>query len=134
MGLSVPLPLFNRNQGAIRAAEAALSKTEPERRVTEVSLKTQLAQKYAAMTAALREANALREGALSGAQSAYDAVSEGYNLGKFPYLDVLDAWKGLIESKVRHIDALVILNMAKVDVERLIAGPIGPETKLPKER
>jgi len=130
VGVSVPLPVFNRNQGAIREAEASVLKLEQERRATEVSLKTQLAQKYSAVITALREANALREEALTGAESAYNAVSEGYNLGKFSYLDVLDAWKALIESKLRYLDALVALNVARIDVERLIAGPLEPETKI----
>lgn len=133
-GFSVPLPLFNRNQGAIREAEAAVSRASLERRSAEVKLRAQLAQRHAVMTAAAREAKALREEALSGAQSAYDAVSEGYRLGKFRYLDVLDAGKALIETKLRHVDALVSMNLARADVERLITQPLEPGKIIPAER
>jgi len=126
MGLSIPLPVFNRNQGAIREAASALSKTEQERRSGEVKLRTQLAQRHSSLVSALKEVHVLHEEALAGAQSAYDAVSEGYNLGKFRYLDVLDAGKALIESKLRYVDALVALNVSKIDLERLIAGPLEP--------
>jgi cobalt-zinc-cadmium efflux system outer membrane protein len=134
MGLTIPLPAFNRNQGAIREAASALSKTEQERRATEVKLRTQLAQRYSSLASSLKEVRALREVALVGAQRAYDAVSEGYNLGKFRYLDVLDTGKALIESKLRFVDALVALNVAKIDLERLVAGPLEPEINTLSEK
>ena len=126
LGFSVPLPLFNRNQGAIREAEALRAKADIERKSTEVVLHSQVGQHLAALTAGAREASLLRQEALPGAQSAYDAVSEGYRLGKFRYLDVLDAGKSLIETRLRYLDALTALNLARVDLERLMAvAPIG---------
>lgn len=121
LGFSVPLPLFNRNQGAIREAEALRSKADTERRATELLLQSQVGQRQGALMAARREATLLREEALLGAQSAYDAVSEGYRLGKFRYLDVLDAGKTLVETRLRYLEAVTAFHLAKVDLERLLA-------------
>lgn len=121
LGFSVPLPLFNRNQGAIREAEAQRAKVDVERKTTEVLLHSLVGQRLAALTAAAREASLLRQKALPGAQSAYDAVSEGYRFGKFRYLDVLDTGKSLIETRFRYLEALTTLNLARVDLERLMA-------------
>ena len=121
LGFSVPLPLFNRNQGAIREAEALRSKADTERRATELLLQSQVGQRQGVLVAARREATLLREEALLGAQSAYDAVSEGYRLGKFRYLDVLDAGKTLVETRLRYLEAVTVFNLAKVDLERLLA-------------
>jgi len=121
LGFSVPLPLFNRNQGAIREAEAQRAKVDVERKSTEVFLHSQVGQRLAALTAAAREASILRKEAVPGAQSAYDAVSEGYRLGKFRYLDVLDTGKSMIETRLRYLEALTSLNLARVDLERLMA-------------
>ncbi|MDO8738329.1 TolC family protein [Candidatus Deferrimicrobium sp.] len=126
LGISVPLPLFSRNQGAIREAEAQRAKVDVERKTTEVLLHSQVGQRLAALTAAAREASILRKEAVPGAQSAYDAVSEGYRLGKFRYLDVLDTGKSLIETRLRYLEALTALNLARVDLERLMTvAPIG---------
>jgi cobalt-zinc-cadmium efflux system outer membrane protein len=128
LGFSVPLPLFNRNQGAIREAEARRAKVDVERKTTEVLLHSQVGQRLAALAAAAREASILRQEALPGAQSAHDAVSEGYRLGKFRYLDVLDTGKWLIETRLRYLDALTALNLARVDLDRLTAvSPTGKE-------
>ena len=121
LGFSVPLPLFNRNQGAIREAEALRSKADTERKATELLLQSQVGQRQGALMAARREATLLREEALLGAQSAYDAVSEGYRLGKFRYLDVLDAGKTLVETRLRYLEAVTAFHLAKVDLERLLA-------------
>ena len=126
LGVSVPLPLFNRNQGAIREAEAQRAKVDVERKTAEMLLQSQIGQLLAALTAVAREASLLRQEALQGAQLAYDAVSEGYRYGKFRYLDVLDTGKALIETRLRYLDALTALNLARVDLERLLAvAPTG---------
>lgn len=126
LGVSVPLPLFNRNQGAIREAEAQRAKVDAERKATEMLLQSQIGQRLAALAAVAREASLLRQEALQGAQLAYDAVSEGYRYGKFRYLDVLDTGKALIETRLRYLDALTALNLARVELERLMAvAPTG---------
>lgn len=119
LGFSVPIPVFDRNQGTVREAEAALAKAEPERRAAEVKLKSRLAQRHAAMDAAAREAAMIKDEALANAKRAYEAVEEGYRLGKFRYLDVLDAGKALVEARLRYVETLVALNLARIDLERL---------------
>jgi cobalt-zinc-cadmium efflux system outer membrane protein len=134
LGFSVPLPLFNRNQGAIREAEAQRDKVAVERKTTEVFLHSQVGQRLAALAAAAREASLLRQEAVPGAQSAYDAVSEGYLLGKFRYLDVLDTGKSLIETRLRYLEAMTALNLARVDLERLLAvAPLGNGSATPNQ-
>jgi cobalt-zinc-cadmium efflux system outer membrane protein len=121
VGFSMPLTLNDRNEGAIREAQAKLSSVELERREADVRLRGQLQVRHAAMSAAAREAATLKAESLAGAQSAYDAVNEGYRLGKFRYLDVLDAGKTLLETRMRYLEAIIELNLARVDVERLVA-------------
>lgn len=132
IGFAVPLPLFNRNQGAIREAVAQKAKADTERKAAEVLLHSQVGQRRAALAATSREARILRKDALSGAQSAYDAVSEGYRLGKFRYLDVLDAGKALVETRLRYLDALTAMNLAGVDLERLLAAAAAPGKAIPE--
>jgi cobalt-zinc-cadmium efflux system outer membrane protein len=129
VGFSVPLTLYDRNEGAIREAQAKLSAADLERRDAERLLRSRLRVRHAAMSAAAREAATLKGESLAGAQSAYEAVNEGYRLGKFRYLDVLDAGKMLLETRIRYVDAIVELNLARVDVERLVAQLPGEDLK-----
>ena len=118
--VSIPLPLFNRNRGGIQAARHQAVKSEVERRSAEVRLGVALAESYNALSAAYSQVTALRDTVLPGAQSAFDAVSEGYRLGRFGILDVLDSQRTLFEARHEYLRAATDYHKAVVDVERLI--------------
>ncbi|MBI5440742.1 MAG: TolC family protein [Deltaproteobacteria bacterium] len=123
LGVSVPLPLRNRNQGSIAEARANLAKVAAERRAAEVRLRNELAQRYATLEASARQVRLLQEGALAGAREAYQTVDEGYRFGKFGYLDVLDANSAFVQAKLKYLEALASLNLARIDVDRLLGLP-----------
>ncbi|MFH1312643.1 MAG: TolC family protein [Candidatus Eisenbacteria bacterium] len=118
--LSIPLPLFDRNQGGTREARYRLAKASEERRASEVRVRTALAETHLSLSAAYAQAVALRDDVLPGATTAFEAASEGYRLGKFNYLDVLDAQRTLFKAREQYIETLAAYHKASVDVERLI--------------
>ena len=67
---------------------------------------------------------ALRTTVLPGARETFAAVSEGYRLGKFGYLDVLDAQRTMIAASGQYLRALSDYHKAVADVERLIGAPL----------
>jgi outer membrane protein, heavy metal efflux system len=122
VGFSVPLPVFNRNQGAILEAENRLSKAEEDRTTAEVKISTALNTAYQKLSTAYNEIIALRDDILPGATSAYNASSEGYRMGKFGFLDVLDAQRILFGAKNQYLQALSDYHKAVTEVERLIGS------------
>ena len=123
-GVSMSVPLFDRNQGGIAEARYNLSKTEREQRGAAVQIRLALSEAYQALSSAAQDAATLRTDVLPVARQAFDAASEGYELGKFTFLDVMDAQRTLFEVKRRYIDALAAYHEALVDVERLIGEPL----------
>jgi len=119
-GLSIPLPLFDRNQGGTEEARCNLARAGEERTAAEVRLRSALAEAYQNLSTAFLEATALRDDVLPGARSAFEAAGEGYRQGKFGYLDVLDAQRALFEARAGYIDALTDYHRAAAEVERLI--------------
>jgi len=122
VGFSVPLPVFDRNQGRIQEAEHRLTKAEQDMRNTEVRITTALNTAYQALDTAHSEVMTLRQEILPGAQSAYDAAREGYRLGKFGFLDVLDAQRTLFGAKNQYLAALANYHKSVADVERLVGS------------
>jgi len=122
VGFSVPLPVFDRNQGRIQEAEHRLTKAEQDMRNTEVRITTALNTAYQALDSAYSEILTLRQEILPGAQSAYDAAREGYRLGKFGFLDVLDAQRTLFGAQNQYLVALANYHKSVADVERLIGS------------
>jgi cobalt-zinc-cadmium efflux system outer membrane protein len=120
MGISVPIPLFNRNQGERLEARYNLSKAEEQRKAAQIKVLTNLAQAYQELSSAYLSAAALKENALPGAQSAFNAAQEGYREGKFSYLQVIDAQRTFFEIKRQYVTALADYHKAKANIERLI--------------
>lgn len=126
IGVSIPLPLFNRNQGSIVEARHRLAKAEAERRAAEVRVTSTLSDAYKALATAHAEAVGLRVNVIPAAQSAFEGINEGYRMGKFGYLDVLDAQRTLFDARARYLQAVTDYHRAVAEVERLIGEPLAP--------
>lgn len=118
-GLSMPLPIFDRNREGIQAARDRLAKGDAERHAEHARVSLALAETYRALASAQREATAIEERILPGAQAAFDAVNEGYRIGKFGLLDVFDAQRTLFLARSQHLRALTTYWIAVAEVERL---------------
>ena len=134
-GAAVPLPLFNRNQGKILESQYRISKAEREREAAGNKVLAALSEAYQALATGYAEATTLRSTVLPGAQSAFEATSEGFRQGKFGYLEVLDAQRTLFEARGRYVEALGAYHKAAADTERLIGGELGePLTSIQTNR
>ncbi len=123
-GISIPLQLFNRNQGAIEEARHKLGKVQAEKRAMEVSIKKNLLETYNTLVFFRAQVISIKAQILPGAQKAFDGVNEGYRFGKFGYLDVLDSQKTFFQAKRQYLDSLANYHIAVADVERLIGEPL----------
>ncbi len=119
LGFSIPLPLFDRNQGRIREAEHLVRRTNEERRAAEVAHQTDLFGAYQAAQVAYRRAIQLKESILPDAESLSERIREGYSHGKFGYLEVLDAERALFELRTQYLDALIQYHGAVLRMQRL---------------
>jgi cobalt-zinc-cadmium efflux system outer membrane protein len=124
-GLAIPIPVFDRNQGATLEAKYRLAKAEERRRALQVHVQTALVRIYQRLTAARSEAISLKNDVLPGARRAFEATGEGFRQGKFGYLDVLDAQRTFFEAQARYTEALADLQKAIADAEGLLGEPLG---------
>jgi cobalt-zinc-cadmium efflux system outer membrane protein len=121
IGVSIPLPAPDRNRGALAAATADVGRAELELAATQRRLLAELERAHAGLQASAREAAILKADVLAGAEQAFATMQEGYRLGKFPYLDVLDASEVLLAARRQYTEALAALAQARIDVDRLLA-------------
>lgn len=133
-GLSIPLAVSDRNQGNIRRATYMLAKAQQSGKAAEVKILAALEEAAQRLASAYVEASALKNDVLPGAQSSFDAVSEGYRDGKFDYLQVLDAQRTLFETRSRYVEALAAYHKAKTDAERLIGQSIEATSSKPSKQ
>lgn len=120
--LSIPLPILNRNQGAILEAQRSISEAAEQQRAAEIRVSTSLTESFEAVASAHEQVTALRQRVLPGAKEAFAIVNEGYREGRFSYLDVLDAQRTWIEARTLHVRTLVDYHTAVAELERLVGA------------
>lgn len=123
-GVSIELPLFNRNQGAIKEARYRIRQVEAGSRAVRVEVRQQLASTYEMLAAAYEAATTLKTDVVPAATETFEATEEGYREGKFDLLTVLDAQRTLFEATNQFVDAAQTYHQARAEVERLIGTPL----------
>ena len=124
VSVGIPLPLFDRNQGNIREAHQRVDKAIDEQAALELRLKTELTQAYESLSASQKETGILRDEILPAAKSAFEVTNKGYELGKFGFLEVLDAQRTLFQNQILYVRAQANYQRLVNEIERLIAAPI----------
>lgn len=124
VGVSIPIPFFNRNQGGVSEARARVDKAQSEQRAAKVGLVTGLSDTWQSLSAAYTEAVGLRDEILPSAQSTYESTELGYREGKLDFLQMLDAQRTLFTVKRQYLLALGSYHLASIDMERLVGVPL----------
>jgi cobalt-zinc-cadmium efflux system outer membrane protein len=123
-GFSVPLPLWNRDQGKIAEAEANVAKVADERAAAETRAYADLNEAYQTLARAAEEVRVLRESVLPGAKSAVVQITDGYSAGRFSQLDLLDAQRSYNETRTQYVKALAAYHNAQAQIDALTAVPV----------
>ena len=86
---------------------------------------TELTDAYQTLSRARATIQILREEVLPGGESALTATTEGYETGRFSYIDVLDARRTISAARLQYLQAITDYHKALHAVEALTADP-GP--------
>ena len=124
MALSVPIPLFNRNQGQRQESRHNLSKAKEAQRAATIKAQTALGQAYQELSAAYLSASSFGEVAVPAAETVYKSSLEGYREGKFGYPFVLEAQRTFFEVRRQYVLALGAYHKSRVTIERLTGQPL----------
>lgn len=106
VGVSVPFPIFNRNQGNIQTAQADLGKARLEVNRMQNELSARLAGAYGQYAAAKERVDRYQKSILPAATRSYELSLAGFKGGQFDYLRVLQAQRTLGEARLEYTRAL----------------------------
>ena len=121
IGISVPLPLFNRNQGNVLSALNRIEKAKTTVEIEYLRMSQQLADAYERAQVSGRQISAIRQDILPAAQAAFDAAVKGFELGKFNFLDVLDAQRTLFQSRTQYLRAVSDRYRSIAEMQRYVS-------------
>jgi cobalt-zinc-cadmium efflux system outer membrane protein len=118
-GVSIPIPVFNGNSGNIASAKSKVSQAESDKQNTHLTMRNEVFESLEEMINAYAHANTLKADIIPSAQQAFKLARNGYQAGRFPYLEVLDSQRTLFEVKEQYIEALKAYHTARANVERM---------------
>jgi cobalt-zinc-cadmium efflux system outer membrane protein len=119
VGVEVPWPVFDKNQGNIRKARAKLRAVGLERRATHRELMMALNRAYQQLLSAQEEAGAIQSDLLPAAEATLRDTEEGYERGQFQQLAVLDSRSALFEVREAYLEALRRYATAQAEIQAL---------------
>jgi cobalt-zinc-cadmium efflux system outer membrane protein len=120
--IAVPLPLINRNQGAIMEARANLAAAEREVRRVELDLRNRLASTFERYAIAQRQVEIYTSSIIPDAKASLELLRTGYREGEFGYIDLLVAQTTFFDVSLSSLDRLKELWAASVELEGLLLG------------
>jgi cobalt-zinc-cadmium efflux system outer membrane protein len=117
-GVSVPLPLFDRNRGNIAAARAEASAADARLNAARLEAEAAVRTSAARRAAAESRLAAARHGETT-AQEAYRLARLGYEAGRLPLAELVAARRALAEARDQTIAAAVERISAQAAMARL---------------
>ena len=137
--LTVPLPLYNRNQGMIARAQAEVEVAEAELRYVRSQLLAEQAAARRAVTLHQRLVESLRADFLLQADESRNVSLAAYREGAADLLALLDAQRTRSQAQELYFQALYDYQIAvhelerAAGIERLPTRPTGIQTSIEKE-
>jgi len=122
--LSIPLPVFDRNQGRIGEAQARQERTAAEKREAEVRLATVLFGLYQELRHAATALQSLNDTVAPQAKAALALSEQGFGEGRFSYLDLLDAQRTFVAVERERIEVASRYQQFLLSIEQLTGQPL----------
>jgi cobalt-zinc-cadmium efflux system outer membrane protein len=122
-GVTVMLPLRNRNQGNIAAAFAEARAAERRQDFVTLTVRQEVAAAFTKHEAAQRSLEIYTRGVREVARQNLEIIRKAYDLGRTPLLDVITEQRRYIEIEMGYTESLKQLYDAVVDIERAGGTP-----------
>lgn len=118
--LSVPLPIYNRNQGGIRAAESQIAEAQANVSRLELSLQQRLAKAFEPYRNARTQTDVYTQRILPDARKSLDETVKSYEAGEVGFLSLLNVQRTYFQTQVAHLEALRQLRDSAATIEGLL--------------
>lgn len=124
LGLSLPLPVFNRREGDLEIALARRSRQAARLDLVKATIRAQAVQALERFRASRRIVAQFTQHILPQQQANFEMLREGYQLGQFTLTEVLVMQREFIQGRARYLDAIADFNATLVDLEATSGGAI----------
>jgi outer membrane protein TolC len=122
-GVKLMLPVRNRNQGMIAAAQLEENAARSRREFGELTIRREIASAYARYERGIKAREIYRLGVRDQAFANLDVVRQTYELGSKTLLDYIAEHHRYIDAENGYIDAQLEAYLARIDVLKATNAP-----------
>jgi cobalt-zinc-cadmium efflux system outer membrane protein len=115
-GVSIQIPLFNRNQGAKAEAQAAIAQARHRREYVEQLIRAEVAGAYARFQAAQSAIDTFEQGVLARSSQNVQSIRGAYQLGAYRMTELIAEQRRLLDSEREYTEALAERYKALADL------------------
>jgi cobalt-zinc-cadmium efflux system outer membrane protein len=123
-GVSIGLPVFNRNQGARADAALAITQAKTRREFLEAQIRSQVTGAYLRYEAAQRALAVFETGVIARSEGNVQIIRAAYELGEFRLTDLINEQRRLVDSQREFTDAMSEQYRALADLQAAIGVPV----------
>jgi len=122
VGVGVPIPVLNRNQGRVAEQQARAEQATLEARAVEARIRTQVTEAVRAYASATEEVEVYESTVLEPARQSRERLETAYRSGKIGLTTLLLVRNQLLDAETGYWDAWLARRRALVDLQSATAG------------
>ncbi len=119
-GVSVGIPVFNKNQGAKAEAATAITQAQRRREFIEAVVRSEVMSAYARYEAARRALVVFESGVISRSNENIRIIRAAYEIGAYRITDLIAEQRRLIDSEREYTEALAEQYRAIADIQAAV--------------
>ena len=120
VGVSVPLPFWNRREGDIKAAEAEVTKQAAQRERLAAQIDKEVTTAFQQFAATQQMVERYLRQIVPAQQQTARLVEDGYRLGQLRLTEALLAQRDFIEARTAYLEAIGAYNTARADLQKAV--------------
>jgi cobalt-zinc-cadmium efflux system outer membrane protein len=124
VSIGIPLPLWDRNRGAVEAARAEVQRAQHELAALEMQVRNEVAANTAAYALAVEQASIMEDAVLEPARENQRLLEIAYREGKEDLPTILLLRNQLLEAELDYLDAWLAARAALTDLAAAIGAPL----------
>ena len=124
VGISIPLPFANRNQGNIEVSTARRQAATLRRQFVEQSVRSEVIAAYTQYIATLSALEAFDRDVVAQSQEGLKIIRASYDLGEVELLDLLQEQRRVIETQKAYTEVLREHYIARAALNAAIGAEI----------
>ena len=119
---SLPIKLFNKNQGDIAMSLASQKTAEARYSFLKFLIEKEVASAYSELLLASKEVELMEKGMLDTAEQNMDLVQNAYGRGEVEIIEVITAQRNFVDIQTAYLEALYNFNLAVINLENVLGG------------